>query len=239
MKTNQIYHSNPFELEKAVNRSIKELTVFAKWSTWDLSDLTNTDADLAALIEEGLPCVDVIPNPSDSLAKLYPVTNHIDRLDGKQAALIYLYFYPMSVKSSGGAEKTAEAVNTAIKESLLTSQHSDSYNQTVMRNSAMVSTMPNWFRPKFVVNANVDYFDLDETSGDYPSGTPSSIFKPEFGIGLNLPFEESSINKALRVYESVSEIDVYAQCYQPINVGGDWVFQQYPVFCEAKFIVVD
>lgn len=239
MNTNQIYHANPSKLQESVNRSSKELTIFAKWSTWDVSALANNDSALPTLLEAGLPCVASVPVPSDSSAKLFPVTNHIDRIAGKEAALIYLYFYVMSVKSAGGAGYTASQVNEVIKTSLMSSNHSDALNQTVMRNSSMVSQNPNWFRPKFVVGSNVDYFDLDQTSGDYPTGTPSGIFAPEFAQGLNLPYEENGNLKALKVYESVTDIDVYGHCFQPIYMGTEWVFQQYPVFCEAKFIVVD
>jgi hypothetical protein len=170
---------------------------------------------------------------------LFPVTNHIDRIAGRDAALIYLYFYPLSVVSKGGAGKSAEEVNNAIRESSLIENHSSVYNQTVIRNSAMVSHHPNWFRPKFIVNDNVDYFDLDESSGLYPIGDPVSIFKPEFAQGLNLPYEENGLAKALKVYHELQNIEVYAHCYQKIKVDGDWVYQRYPVVCEAKFIVQD
>lgn len=240
MKNNQIFHANPLDsLSAKVNRSSKELTVMAKFTNLDISALANTDNAIVDAYNLGLPCTTTIPNPSDSLAKLFPVTNHMNHLNGKKGALMYLYFYPISCQSTGGAGFTAEEVNNAIKDSTSVAQHSWGFNQTVIRNSQMVSHQPNWFRPKFVVNDNLDYFDLDETSNEFPTSSPSTIFKPEFAQGLNLPYEENGITKALKVYESINSVDVFAHCYQAIKIGSSIVYQPYFMNCEAKFIIED
>ncbi len=238
MISNNIYHSHPLsEIEKLVNRATVENTVFAKWTNIDVSLMANSESDISDAYENGLQCVSSIPVPSDIGLKLFPVTNHLASIQGKAGALIYLYFYPISLKSSGGAGKTAKEVNDAIKNSTLTGD--GAYNQTVIKNSQMVSHQPNWFRPKFLVNNNIDYFNLDETSGDYPTGNESSIFKPEFAQGLNLPYEENGYDKALKVYSNIQSIDVFAGAYQKILVGNDYVFQPYIMCCEAKFIIID
>lgn len=238
MISNNIYHSQPLaEIEKLVNRSPKETTVFAKWTNIDISSMNNAEADISAAYDDGLPCVNIVPSPSDVSFKLFPVTNHIDIMNGKTGALIYLYFYPISLKSSGGAGYSAKDINDAIDNSTLTK--GGAYNQTVIKNSQMVSHQPNWFRPKFLVNSNIDYFNLDETSGDYPTGNESSIFKPEFAQGLNLPYEENGQDKALKVYSSINAIDVYAGAYQKIKIGNTYVYQPYIMCCEAKFIIID
>lgn len=238
MINNNVFHSQPLStLSQSVNRSQKELTITCRWSSFDVSTLANTDDAISELYLGGFPVVSTVPNPSDSSAKLFPLTNHMDKIAGKRGALIHLYFYPMSVQSSGGEGYTALQINDAIKNS--TSVAGMGYNQTVIRNSAMVSHQPNWFRPKFVINQNLDYFNLDSTSGEYPTASPTGIFKPEFAQGMNLPFEEVGNFKALKIYETIDEIDVYAQCYQAIKIESDWVYQRYPVFCEARFIIED
>lgn len=220
-----------------VNRSSREITIHAKWSSLDISELGNNDTEIAQLFDAGLPAFSNVPDPSSSDMKLFPLTNHMERLNGKRVALMYLYFYPISTVSSGGGGYTALEINNVIKDSTLV--NSLAFNQTVIRNSQMVSHQPNWFRPKFVANSNMDYFDLDESSGEFPLTLPTSIYKPEFAQGLNLPFEENGQNKALRVFESLTSLDVYAGCYQKIKINSDYVFQQYIMNCEAKFIIID
>lgn len=240
MNNNQIFHSNPLNtLSSMVNRTTREKTVHALFTNLDITELANADDSITELLEAGLPAITSIPNPSDVAHKLYPLNDFFAELDGKQCALMYIYFYNLSVISSGGGGFTAQQINDAIKNSALAEQHSYAFNQTVIRNSHTVSFQPNWFRPKLVINGNIDYFDVDETSGIYPLASPSGVNKSEFAIGLNLPHVQDGGQKALAVYDDVISVDVYASCYQAIKIDSSTVYQKYPIICEAKFIVAD
>jgi len=262
MQFNKINYTHPLQnLVERVNRTPQETTVTAKWVTVPtIGDMSDTDGSIMLHYDYGFPAYSDVPLPSDTVHKLVSVTNHLELMQNKAAALTYLRFFPLSTRSSGGAGLTANEMNKIIENSLGTVNNA--YNQGRIRLTAIPSHSPNWFRPKFVINQNRDYFNLDSSSNLNPA-VPSSIFQPELAEGLSLPYEENSTEKALAVYESIENIEVWAGCYLAINKnysevvntvtqvmplpGGidpnvglnPYVFQRIPMVCEARFIIFD
>jgi hypothetical protein len=257
MQQNKIFSANPFEL---VYRSPRETGIAAIWVSVPTATMNDNDSSPIKLLDKGYPAYLNVPLPSDNINKLYPVTNHLNQLNDKKSALMYIRFYTMSVQSAGvegHATYTATFINNVLKNSL--NSPNNAYNQGRIRLTAIPSHQPNWFRPKFVVNGN-DYFNLDQSSG-LNSGTSSSIFQPELAFGLNLPYEEHLGYKALAVYDDINTLEVFGGAYLALNtdytetinsqnivmppIGGGnydtntYIYQKLPIVCEARFIVFD
>lgn len=259
MQQNKIFSANPFEL---VSRTPNETGITAMFvSVPNIGAMANDDKSPVTYLDAGYPAYIEVPLPSNNINKLVPVTNHLDQMADKKVALMYVRYYTLAVQSSGvdgHATFDDVFVNKILRDSL--NSPNNAYNQGRIRLTAIPSHQPNYFRPKFVVNGN-DYFNLDQSSGDNPSGSPTSIFRPELAFGLILPYEETLGEKALAVYDDINSLEVYGGAYLPLNTaytevvnsetlimppagGGNYsadtyIYQKLPIVCEARFIVFD
>lgn len=176
--------------------------------------------------------------PGDISIKLQPVTNHLNEIKtGKRVLLHSINFYSLHVRSAGGAGYTADQINAVIDASLndAVTGHNYAYNQGGLRLTPLASHQPNWFRPKFIVNRAENIFStIDQTDPDANIPDGDTSYDPDLSIGLDIPY----YYPANMEFDSITAIDVYAQCLQAIRMSESAiVYQNYPIVCNAHFIV--
>lgn len=179
------------------------------------------------LLLDASPLCNAVCEPSDTRNEMLLINDVFNEIQNRMVIVKDIVFTSLFKVSKGGAGKTAEEVNTFLKDSL--SSINDGYPQSQFRHSPMVSFQPNWFNPIVKANGFNLTAGLERTNETY--GTSNKTLS---GFGMQLPFY-SEINRKI---SNITDLKVLSSLYNAIEFTEGTKYQRYPLLAEMTIYVL-